>query len=274
VKSGTRGNTPIRWRDYTPTIGIWSLGGGGNVSPLLGVGGGAAVNSEFTFGRYLFDPDTNLVIYDFIIQFGATGNVPGSGNFPYYLFSLPVPCRLQLSNYLGGNTGGPSSADRILGYGHVNQGVNQQPQVPIVFTPSDFPATVEHGYAFGRTTRRQDFAQAFCPYNILGGTFTTTAQTTKAVTWPGSITLYQAPTAADIQIAPTNAGGAAAPWFLTAVTTTGFTVNWAANNTGAYTWKLLGSATSLLVGSTAPWQVGSVPLDVIRGSLVYEADIQ
>jgi hypothetical protein len=265
----------VRWRDYIPQIGVWSVAGAGNVAPTLGTLTGAGIGAaEQQQGRYVHDPITNIVVYDFILQWGSVGNAAGTGLSPYYLVSLPVPCRLQMSNYLTGSIGGPQSSDRVIGHGHVCQSATENPQVPVLFVPSDQGATLEHGVAFGRTSRRQDFAQAFCPFVVMSGTVTTTAQTSVAVTWPGGITLYAAPNAGDIQVVPTNVGGAAAPFFITNVTTTGFTINFAAANTGAFTWKLLASSSSLLVGGNAPWKLGATALDVWRGHLVYEADIQ
>ena len=249
-----------RWKDYQPVLDSWT----GYTSPTLG-----QLGTNFgpgSYGRYLYVREQNLVLYDFYLTFGQVGNSGGAG---YYLVKLPIPAKAQMGGYMGGGFGGANAVDRFIGSGHVSQGLSETPNIPIEFMVADTYANTYGG-------KRNDWAQAFCPYQRMEGSCTiATSASTVAVTWPGGITLGSTPDPADIVIAPVNAKAAGSATYITTgnVSTTGFTLTTPTAPSGSsatYHWKLI-SDQSLLIGSTAPWNMGG-SFDSIKGHLRYEAE--
>jgi hypothetical protein len=228
------------------------LAGFANVTPNLF---GTLANGTEALGRYIHIPEMSLVRYDFILSWGLSG----SGGAGYYLMELPVPARLQLGGITGLN--GSTHADRFIGTGHVSQSLGKEyPNIPIHFMPGDYP-----GQTYGR--RRQDWCQAFCPYVRVGGSASPSGVTTFTVTFP--VALNAVPNAGDIQVGFTSTLGTKS-WFVSAITTNGFTITFSAAFTGTFDWRLM-SDNSLLIGSGAPFAMGGWG-DTIKGTLCYEPD--
>jgi hypothetical protein len=245
------------WKDYVPNLDVASAPGfPGGTAPVLGTGG-----TPYQFGRYLYVPSQRLCIFQFIFQFGNTGNKAGTftnlfnGN---YVVSLPVAMKDGVS----------ADPDRAVGNGRISlgsAGVGLFDNVPILWTLSDEP-----GDDYPGTTKNQ-WIQGFVPYSIAQGTGTLT---TTSVTVPFGFTLPNVPAASEIEIMFTsnwNGAGASETWWISSVTATGFTLiaDAAPTTAATFSWKLRTDKVTRLNGG-APFNVGATPGDAIQGTVTYE----
>ena len=257
---GTRSSRVPTWRSFAPQLDCWNnyFGFGAGTPPVLGAG-------SVQKGRYLYLPDLHLCHYEFDIRFGSSGNAAGGGTqnalAGNYLVELPVPCRDFDSPQLIAQAG-----DRPLGSGLILRGVGgvpQYPQVPCIFTNADIPAAANGGPA-------NRWAQMFVPYAVDSGTSSIgAAATSQAVSF--AYTLNTAPSAAEIVVVFTNEPTTPTVPTITAVSTTGFTVSSKSAPGTAFNFSwVLTAYKSTLVNAQAPFNLGAVAGDAIRGSLTYE----
>lgn len=249
-----------QWKDYRPLLDVEATGGSppGTATPSLGTAAGGARQQ----GRYLYLPESKLVVVRFLLQFSSSGNSGGTG---VYIVKLPVPQRLWDAGVPG------NSFDEHLGNGYLAFGgsLTFTPNSPVSWITADGP-----GLSYGGG--QEWWAQGvISPFGVIlsGSANITSTNTTVNVTWPGSITLQSAPTAHDIILTPTTAGAGVGPAWITNLSTTGFTINLAtaAASTATYNWKLLqNSGTGVVLTNINPWGLGG-QLDRISGQLVYEA---
>lgn len=245
--------SPSLWKPYTPR---WDIAANAalNSPPNLGTPGSAGFAQS---GRYFYDKDSRMVVGGFVLGMGA-GCLNGTTNIgsAFYNFLLPVPAKRQIS---ANDT--DQTADRHIGMVTMTHGVyGLGGSLTAALITADFQGTLGYG--------REWYGQAFAPRVELGGSFTLASQSSNAVSL--FTPLDSAPNAADIQISAAN--GTAQQWWVSGITTSGFTVNFPSNVTGTWYWKLTMETSGFnIVHPYAPWTWGN-QYDTVNGYFMYEAD--
>jgi hypothetical protein len=230
---------------------------------------GEPSNAGSQVGRFLYVPEWNWVFYEFIIQFAISGQVPGVGN---YCVSLPRPARYEM----GGNaavstfTAGTGAVQKILGMGHCTDSfLSEIPNVPLLIVLSPFGSNSHGG-------RSQDWVNFYCPYIRQSGssTIATGGHKTKAVAFTD--VLPNGILALDINVNlttnPTSSQVIPAPFWISPVSATSFTINVPVNvttNALGFDWKLITDSVNY-VSDQSPFVFGGG--SSLKGFLSYECE--
>lgn len=245
---------PIAWQQWVPTLDCYSTAA---TAPNLGT-------SPQQKGSYMHDPSRNICELDFQIAFGS--GAPSAGVSPALIVGpLPVPMATGVPGWANG-----SGNDREVGGGYVGTGTN-------LFVPPIFLKWMQSDVA-GKNGggNNYQYLQAFAYESFIQGTATVLSSASSVVVaFPNSFALANAPAASDIHVNMTlsdTATGQRGDYWITGISTTGFTLNMVVDPTTntTFSWTVTSHSTQLL-SPTFPYNIGG-NFDRISGSVRYQTN--